>query len=241
MGKEPHKFCPYFILKQQNANKSNKIAVCKSCIQIFGEKCQQFKNQYTQEEQEAIFSLEVAKDHKSIQQNFINKESDEESSLPSIHSSISYSSTSGPSTSYISVSNLPIFHSFISGLSTPYLSAKTTKQSSLNDTTLAMAQLRNDIVRKRKIKQSESHQRKAKRKHIAEPINQESSSGQDTDTDNTRITKETNNLDQELDNDNNIIENETQWENFVTNWIELSNQENCFDNNDDIYIDNNHS
>ncbi|CAG8780124.1 16625_t:CDS:1, partial [Gigaspora rosea] len=53
-----------------------------------------------------------------------------------------------------------------------------------------------------------------------------SSSDQDTDTDDTQITEETNNLDQELDNSNNIIENETQWENLVTNWIELSNQEN---------------
>ncbi|CAG8475061.1 4559_t:CDS:2 [Cetraspora pellucida] len=107
---------------------------------------------------------------------------------------------------------------------------------------LVMAQLHNDILRKRKIKQSEFHQNKAKRKHIAELINEEStSSNQDTDIDNAQITKEKDNFEQELDNSNNIIENKIQWEQLITNWIELAVQENKFDSNDDIYINDDHS
>ncbi|CAG8491159.1 1601_t:CDS:2, partial [Cetraspora pellucida] len=117
---------------------------------------------------------------------------------------------------------------------------KSTQQNVIN--ALVMAQLHSDILRKRKIKQSEFHQNKAKRKHIAEPINEESSSSdQNTDTDNAQITKETDNFEQELDNSNNIIENKIQWEQLITNWIELAEQENKFDSNDDIYINNDHS
>ncbi|CAG8782732.1 9943_t:CDS:2, partial [Dentiscutata erythropus] len=106
----------------------NKRNLCRNYLK----KCQYFKNQYTQEEQKVILSLEVAKDHKSIQQNFVNDNNDK-SSLPLIHLFTSYPSTSSLSISYTPVSDLSISHSFTSGLSTSHLSTKTTKQSFLEN------------------------------------------------------------------------------------------------------------
>ncbi|CAG8497298.1 8838_t:CDS:2, partial [Cetraspora pellucida] len=76
-------------------------------------------------------------------------------------------------------------------------------------------------ARKHKIKQAEFHQNDAKKRHIAGPINNESSSlSQDIDRNNIQIIEENSSeqeLNLELDNSNTIIENKAQWERLVTN------------------------
>src|SRR5438874_2518681 len=110
-----------------------------------------------------------------------------------------------------------------------------------------MARIRSDILYKRKIKEIEEGQKQARRLHIASPIlnNQENVSSEDdsSEEEDESICEEDLNV-SDLDDDNleddDSDEEETNddfhWSEICTNWINLVDRENQFDNEEDNHL-----
>src|ERR1043166_6305335 len=94
-----------------------------------------------------------------------------------------------------------------------------------------MAQLRSDILCKRKREDTEISERQYKRMHIAEPIQEYQSDDDEVsgfafnafnDSDTEEL--EESSIDEETNNSNNIL-NPKQWTKMIENWIEMVNTE----------------
>ena len=100
-----------------------------------------------------------------------------------------------------------------------------------------MARIRGDILYRRKIKEIEEGEKQVRRLHIAQPILNNQENYDSEEDENESIYDDD---DEEYDSDDNSEKEETDddfhWSEICTNWIDLVNRENQFDNEEDNHL-----
>ncbi|CAG8685028.1 6094_t:CDS:2 [Rhizophagus irregularis] len=225
MGKLPHPFRPYFELISNPNNKSNKFAVCLCCIEEYTRNIA-----ITKKECRVINKVKSCYDQLAKCENFKKRYSESEyTEILTLNSNDGNKVIAGK-------------RKEIEGVPCENEVNEDNKRVK-NKKVLEMARIRSDILYKRKIKEVEGGQKQARRLHIAPPIlnNQEEEENEPVYEDDDEDLNVSDLEDDSSEEDNDSDEEEEtrddfHWSEICTNWINLVDRENQFDNEEDNHL-----